>query len=77
MKLLEIIKFLIANKDVIMELIDFIRSLFPTDGVAIPVSADAVTNFPKLAAACEAEGISLEELATEIQKQVTENEEKL
>jgi len=74
MKLLELIKILIANKETILEIIEFIRSLFPTDdGVAIPVSADAVTKFPALAAQCETEGITLEELATEIKKQVQEN----
>jgi len=57
MKLIELFRLIMANKDLILEIIEFIRSL---TGGGEPVFA--ASQFPKINALCEEEGCDLEDL---------------
>jgi len=69
MRILELLKLLMDNKDVILELLAFIQQFFPSDTEPVVFSAVAAEEkFPTLAVACSKQSLTLEELAEAVQK---------
>jgi len=63
-----LIQLLIDNKELIMQLYEFIKSFFPPAAQAVAFDMSAETKFVELAAACKAEGFTLDQLHSEIAK---------
>ena len=66
MRIIELIKLLLENKDLIMQLVAFISQFFGDEPVVFSAMA-AEEKFPELAAALAAEGTTMDELADAVQ----------
>ena len=76
MKIIELIKLIMANKELIIQIIEFIKTFFPAEGDPVVFSASAADEqFPELAAACAAQGLTLEEVADVVQQVKDEQKE--